>query len=159
MRGLTAMTVARLQPRCTVLGPIDVPIGGPPLRGELVSLPHAPQEMLDGRSDARNALVNVLDCAEHREARFVSLWALIPSISRQGRLLKEARPHMAITTGHATLRCMFRRSPRRRVLAIELPQQMSKIPEIPGWNPIDPGGQVWVSGNTDRVWVPKRGRS
>ena len=170
MRGLTAMTVASLQPRCTVLGPIDVPIGGRLLRGELVSIPHAPQEMLDGLSDARDALVNVLDYAEHREASFVSLGALIPSISRQGRLLKKARPHMAITTGHgftavtiaqmvedieqeigsdgvvavmgaagstgrAALRCMFRRSPRRRVLAVDLPQQMSKIPEIPGWNP------------------------
>jgi predicted amino acid dehydrogenase len=170
MRGLTAMTVASLQPRCTVLGPIDVPIGGRLLRGELVSIPHAPQEMLDGLSDARDALVNVLDYAEHREARFVSLGALIPSISRQGRLLKKARPHMAITTGHgftavtiaqmvddieteigsegvvavmgaagstgrAALRCMFRRSARRRVLAVDLPQQMSKIPEIPGWNP------------------------
>ena len=170
MRGLTAMTVASLQPHCTVLGPIDVPIGGRLLRGELVSIPHAPQEMLDGLSDARDALVNVLDYAEHREAGFVSLGALIPSISRQGRLLKKARPHMAITTGHgftavtiaqmvediekeigsdgvvavmgaagstgrAALRCMFRRSPRRRVLAVDLPQQMSKIPEIPGWNP------------------------
>ena len=170
MRGLTAMTVASLQPRCTVLGPIDVPIGGRLLRGELVSIPHAPQEMLDGLSDARDALVNVLDYAEHREAGFVSLGALIPSISRQGRLLKKSRPHMAITTGHgftavtiaqmvediekeigsdgvvavmgaagstgrAALRCMFRRSPHRRVLAVDLPQQMSKIPEIPGWNP------------------------
>jgi predicted amino acid dehydrogenase len=170
MRGLTAMTVASLQPRCTVLGPIEVPIGGRLLRGELVSIPHSPQEMLDGLSDARDALVSVLDYAEHREARFVSLGALIPSISRQGRLLKKARPKMAITTGHgftavtiaqmvediekeigsegvvavmgaagstgrAALRCMFRRSPRRRVLAVDLPQQMSKIPEIPGWNP------------------------
>ena len=170
MRGLTANTVASLQPRCTVLGPIDVPIGGRLLRGELVSIPHAPHEMLNGLSDARDALIKVLDYAEHREANFVSLGALIPSISRQGRLLKKARPHMAITTGHgftavtiaqmvediekeigsdgvvavmgaagstgrAALRCMFRRSPRRRVLAVDLPQQMSKIPEIPGWNP------------------------
>jgi len=170
MRGLTAMTVASLQPRCTVLGPIDVPIGGRLLRGELVSIPHAPHEMLDGLSDARDALIKVLDYAEHREANFVSLGALIPSISRQGRLLKKARPHMAITTGHgftavtiaqmvediekeigsdgvvavmgaagstgrAALRCMFRRAPHRRVLAVDLPQQMSKIPEIPGWNP------------------------
>jgi len=170
MRGLTANTVASLQPRCTVLGPIDVPIGGRLLRGELVSIPHAPHEMLDGLSDARDALIKVLDYAEHREANFVSLGALIPSISRQGRLLKKARPHMAITTGHgftavtiaqmvediekeigsdgvvavmgaagstgrAALRCMFRRFPRRRVLAVDLPQQMSKIPEIPGWNP------------------------
>jgi len=171
MRGLTAMTVASLQPRCTVLGPIDVPVGGRLLRGELVSIPHAPQEMLDGLSDARDALDKVLDYAEHREAGFVSLGALIPSITRQGRLLKKARPHLAITTGHgftavtiaqmvediekeigsdgvvavmgaagstgrAALRCMFRRSPRRRVLAVDLPQQMRKIPEIPGWNPM-----------------------
>jgi predicted amino acid dehydrogenase len=170
MRGLTAMTVASLQPRCTVLGPIDVPIGGRLLRGELVSIPHAPQEMLDGLSDARDALLDVLDYAEHREARFVSLGALIPSISRQGRLLKKARPHMAITTGHgftavtiaqmvedieaeigsdgvvavmgaagstgrAALRCMFRRSPRRRVLAVDLPEQVGRLLEVPGWDP------------------------
>ncbi len=170
MRGLTADRVAIIQPTCSILGPIEVPIGGRLLRGELVTIPHAPQEMLERLSDARDALIDVLDYAEHRQAGFVSLGALIPSISRQGRLLKQARPHLAITTGHgftavtiaqmvddiekeigsdgvvavmgaagstgrAALRCMFRRSPLRRVLAIDLPQQMSKIPEIPGWNP------------------------
>ena len=170
MRGLTADMVATIQPMCTVLGPIEVPIGGRMLRGELVSIPYAPQEMFEGLSEARDSLIHVLDYAEHRQAHFVSLGALIPSISRQGRLLKQARPNMAITTGHgftaltiarmvediekeigtdgvvavmgaagstgrAALRCMFRRSPGRRVLAVELPQQVSKIPEIPGWNP------------------------
>ena len=170
MRGLTADMVATIQPMCTVLGPIEVPIGGRMLRGELVSIPYAPQEMFEGLSDARDSLIDVLDYAEHRQAHFVSLGALIPSISRQGRLLKQARPNMAITTGHgftaltiaqmvediekeigaggvvavmgaagstgrAALRCMFKRNPSRRVLAVELPQQVSKIPEIPGWNP------------------------
>jgi predicted amino acid dehydrogenase len=126
--------------------------------------------MFEGLSDARDSLIHVLDYAEHRQAQFVSLGALIPSISRQGRLLKQVRPNMAITTGHgftaltiaqmvedieneigadgvvavmgaagstgrAALRCMFKRNPSRRVLAVELPQQVSKIPEIPGWNP------------------------
>ena len=170
MRGLTADMVATIQPMCTVLGPIEVPIGDRMLRGELVSIPYAPQEMFEGLSDARDSLIHVLDYAEHRQAHFVSLGALIPSISRQGRLLKQARPNMAITTGHgftaltiaqmvediedeigaggvvavmgaagstgrAALRCMFKRNPSRRVLAVELPQQVSKIPEIPGWNP------------------------
>ena len=170
MRGLTADMVATIQPMCTVLGPIEVPIGGRMLRGELVSIPYAPQEMFAGLSDARDSLIQVLDYAQHRQAHFVSLGALIPSISRQGRLLKQARPNMAITTGHgftaltiarmvedienevgadgvvavmgaagstgrAALRCMFKRNPLRRVLAVDLPQQVSKIPEIPGWNP------------------------
>ncbi len=170
MRGLTADRIARVQPTCSILGPIEVPVDGRLLRGELVTIPHAPHEMLEQLSSARDALIDVLDYAEHRHAGFVSLGALIPSISRQGRLLKQARPHLAITTGHgftavtiaqmvediekeigpegvvavmgaagstgrAALRCMFRRSPRRNVLAVDLPQQMSKIPEIPGWNP------------------------
>ncbi len=169
MRGLTAEMVATIQPTCTVLGPIEVPIAGRLLRGELVSIPYAPEEMFTGLSAARDALIGVLDYANHREANFVSLGALIPSISRQGRLLKQARPTMAITTGHgftavtiaqmvddiekeigaggvvavmgaagstgrAALRCMFRRCPSRRVLAVDLPQQVSKIPAIPGWN-------------------------
>lgn len=170
MRGLTATTVATLQPRCTVLGPIEVPIDGRLLHGELVSIPHAPQEMFEGLSDARDALIDVLDYAEHRQTGFVGLGALIPSISRHGRLLRQARPNVSITTGHgftaltiagmvegieqeigadgvvavmgaagstgrAALRCMIRQNPSRRVLAIDLPQQVSKIPEIPGWNP------------------------
>ena len=170
MRGLTEKIVDAIQPTCTVLGPIEVPIHGRLLRGELVSIPYAPEEMFEGLSDARDSLIHVLDYAEHRQAHFVSLGALIPSISRQGRILKQARPSMAITTGHgftavtiaqmvediekqigsgglvavigaagstgrAALRCMFRRSPGRRVLAVELPQQVSKIPKIPGWNP------------------------
>ena len=170
MRGLTADIVATIQPMCTVLGPIEVPIGSRMLRGELVSIPYAPQEMFEGLSDARDSLLGVLDYAEHRQANFVSLGALIPSITKQGRLLKQARPSMAITTGHgftaltiaqmvedieneigadgvvavmgaagstgrAALRCMFKRKPLRRVLAVELPQQVSKIPDIPGWNP------------------------
>lgn len=170
MRGLTAEIVDTIQPTCTVLGPIEVPIGGRLLRGELVSIPYAPEEMFAGLSKARDALLGVLDYAEHRQSCFVSLGALIPSITKQGRLLKGARPSMAITTGHgftavtiaqmvediekqigsggvvavmgaagstgrAALRCMFRRDPGRRVLAVDLPQQVSKIPEIPGWNP------------------------
>lgn len=170
IRGLTADRVAIIQPTCSILGPIEVPINNRLLRGELVTIPHAPQEMFDGLSDARDALIDVLDYAEHRQTRIVGLGALIPSISRQGRLLKQARPHMAITTGHgftavtiaqmvediekevgsdgvvavmgaagstgrAALRCMFRRSPHRRVLAVDLPQQINKIPEITGWNP------------------------
>lgn len=169
-RGLTVDRVAVIQPTCSILGPIEVPINDRLLRGELVAIPHAPQEMLGSLSDAREALFDVLDYAEHRQTRFVGLGALIPSISKQGRLLKRAKPSMAITTGHgftaltiaqmvedienqigsdgvvavmgaagstgrAALRCMFRRSPHRKVLAVDLPQQMSKIPEIPGWNP------------------------
>lgn len=160
MRGLTVEMVATIQPTCTVLGPIEVPIDGRLPRGELVSIPYAPEEMFAGLSAARDALIGVLDYAEHRQASFVSLGALIPSISRQGRLLKQARPAMAITTGHgftavtiaqmvediekeigsggvvavmgaagstgrAALRCMFRRCPEHRVLAVDLPQHLT----------------------------------
>jgi len=170
MRGLTADRVEIIQPTCTILGPIEVPVDDRLLRGELVTIPHAPEEMLERLSDARDAVVQILDYAEHRETRMVGLGALIPSISRQGRLLRQAKPGVAITTGHgftaltiarmvedieneigadgvvavmgaagstgrAALRCMFRRSPARRVLAVDLSEQLGKIAEIPGWNP------------------------
>lgn len=38
------------------------------------------------------------------------------------------------TTGRAALWCMFRRSPTRRVLAVDVSEQLGKIPLIPGWN-------------------------
>jgi predicted amino acid dehydrogenase len=170
MRGLTTDRVEIIQPTCTILGPIEVPVDDRLLRGELVTIPHAPEEMLDRLSEARDAVVQILDYAEHRETRMVGLGALIPSISRQGRLLRQAKPGVAITTGHgftaltiarmvedieneigadgvvavmgaagstgrAALRCMFRRSPARRVLAIDLSEQLGKISQIPGWNP------------------------
>jgi len=170
MRGLTTDRVEIIQPTCTILGPIEVPVDDRLLRGELVTIPHAPEEMLERLSEARDAVVQILDYAEHRATRMVGLGALIPSISRQGRLLRQAKPGVAITTGHgftaltiarmvedieneigadgvvavmgaagstgrAALRCMFRRSPARRVLAIDLSEQLGKIPQIPGWNP------------------------
>jgi predicted amino acid dehydrogenase len=170
MRGLTADRVAIIQPTCTILGPIEVPVGDRLLRGELVTIPHAPEEMLERLSEARDAVVQVLDYAEHRETRMVGLGALIPSLSRHGRLLRQAKPGVSITTGHgftaltiarmveaieheigadgvvavmgaagstgrAALRCMFRRSPSRKVLAVDVSEQLGKIPQIPGWNP------------------------
>ncbi len=170
MRGLTADRVAIIQPTCTILGPIEVPVGDRLLRGELVTIPHAPEEMLKRISEARDAVVQILDYAEHRETKMVGLGALIPSLSRHGRLLRQAKPGVSITTGHgftaltiarmvegieqeigsdgvvavmgaagstgrAALRCMFRRSPSRKVLAVDLSEQLGKIPLIPGWNP------------------------
>jgi predicted amino acid dehydrogenase len=169
-RGIPSDRLESLHPACTVLGSIEVPIGGRLLRGELISIFEAPEEMFQGLTNARASLVDALDYAEHRQAKFVSLGALIPSITKQGRLLKRVRPHMAITTGHgftaitiaqmvedienaigndglvavmgaagstgrAALKCMFKRRPSRRILAVDLPQQMSKILDIPGWNP------------------------
>lgn len=170
MRGLTADRVAIIQPTCTILGPIEVPVGDRLLRGELVTIPHAPEEMLEQLSEARDAIVQILDYAEHRETNMVGLGALIPSLSRHGRLLRQAKPRVSITTGHgftaltiarmvedieheigtngvvavmgaagstgrAALRCMFRRSPSRNVLAVDVSEQLGKLPLIPGWNP------------------------
>jgi predicted amino acid dehydrogenase len=126
--------------------------------------------MFAGLTDAREAMIDLLEYAEHRGARVVGLGALIPSITRHGRLLKAAKPSMAITTGHgltavtiaqmvqdiereigaggvvavmgaagstgrAALRCMFRRNPSRRILAVDLPEQVGRLPGIPGWDP------------------------
>ena len=56
--------------------------------------------MSTGLSAARDALIWVLDYVNHREVKFVSLGALIPSIAWQGRPLKQPGPTMAITTDH-----------------------------------------------------------
>jgi len=170
MRGLNANRNRLIQPACSILSPIEVPVGDRLLRGELVAIPHAPEEMLERLPEARDAVLQILDYAEHRETGIVGLGALIPSISRHGRLLRQAKPNVAITTGHgftaltiarmvenieqqiggdgvvavmgaagstgrAALRCMFRRSPSRKVLAVDISLQLGKIQQIPGWNP------------------------
>jgi predicted amino acid dehydrogenase len=126
--------------------------------------------MLDRLPEARDAVVQILDYAEYREAKMVGLGALIPSLTRHGRFLRQAKPDVSITTGHgftaltiarmveeieqeigsdgvvavigaagstgrAALRCMFRRSPSRKILAVDVSLQLDKIPQIPGWNP------------------------
>ena len=172
LRGLGANFSEAFPPTASVvLSPIEVPVGDRLLRGELVTIPHAPEEMLDRLPEARDAVIRILDYAEHRETKMVGLGALIPSLTRHGRLLRQAKPEVSITTGHgftaltiarmvedieceigtngivavigaagstgrAALRCMFRRAPARKVLAVDVALQLDKIPQIPGWNPI-----------------------
>jgi predicted amino acid dehydrogenase len=170
MRGLPDNIAAILQPTCTILGPIEFPIGDRLLRGELVSIPHGPEEMLERLPEARDAVIKILDYAKHRNTGIVGLGALIPSLTRHGRILRQARPEVSISTGHgftaltiarmvedveneiggdgvvavigaagstgrAALQCMFRRSPKRKILAVDVSLQLEKIPRIPGWNP------------------------
>ena len=171
LRGLRASFAGFFPPTASiVLSAIEVPVGDRLLRGELVTIPHGPAEMLDRLPEARDAVVQILDYAEHREAKMVGLGALIPSLTRHGRFLRQAKPDVSITTGHgftaltiarmveeieqeigsdgvvavigaagstgrAALRCMFRRSPSRKILAVDVSLQLDKIPQIPGWNP------------------------
>lgn len=170
MRGLDEKRTRNLVPPCTILSSIEVPIGDRLLRGELVSIPHSPEEMLDQLPEARDAVVKILDYAAHRKTKMVGLGALIPSITRHGKLLRKVRPDISFTTGHgftaltiarmvediesevgdqgvvavigaagstgrAALRCMFKRRPTRRILAIDVSLQLAKIGQIPGWNP------------------------
>lgn len=172
LRGLTASFAGLFPPTASiVLSPIEVPVVDRLLRGELVMIPHSPEEMLDRLPEARDAVVQILDYAEYRQTKMVGLGALIPSLTRHGRLLRQAKPGVSITTGHgftaltiarmvddieaeigsdgivavigaagstgrAALRCMFKRSPSRKVLAVDVALQLDKIPQIPGWNPI-----------------------
>lgn len=170
MRGLPDNIAAILQPTCTILGPIEFPVGDRLLRGELVSIPYGPEEMLEKLPEAREAVIKILDYAKHRSTGIVGLGALIPSLTRHGRLLRQARPEVSISTGHgltaliiarmvedieneigaegivavigaagstgrAALQCMFRRSPYRKILAVDVSLQLDKISKIPGWNP------------------------
>lgn len=170
MRGLDDERIHSLVPSCSILSPIEVQVGDRLLRGELVSIPHAPSEMFDRLPEARASVIQIFDYAAHRNTKMVGLGALIPSITRHGKLLSKVRPHVPFTTGHgftaltiarmvediedaigsnglvavigaagstgrAALRCMFKRRPSRNVLAIDLALQLSKIPQIPGWNP------------------------
>ena len=100
MRGLPDNIAAILQPTCTILGPIEFPVGDRLLRGELVSIPYGPEEMLEKLPEAREAVIKILDYAKHRSTGIVGLGALIPSLTRHGRLLKQAKPNVSITTGH-----------------------------------------------------------
>ena len=171
LRGLRASFAGFFPPTASiVLSPIEVPVGDRLLRGELVTIPHGPVEMLDRLPEARDAVVQILDYAQYRETKMVGLGALIPSLTRHGRFLRQTKPDVSITTGHgftaltiarmveeieqeigsdgvvavigaagstgrAALRCMFRRSPNRKILAVDLSLQLDKIPQIPGWNP------------------------
>jgi predicted amino acid dehydrogenase len=171
LRGLRANFTEAFQPTASiVLSHIEVPVGDRLLRGELVTIPHAPEEMLDRLPEARDAVIQILNYAEHRGTNMVGLGALIPSLTRHGRLLRQAKPNVSITTGHgftaltiarmvediegeigadgvvavigaagstgrAALRCMFRRCPSRKILAVDMALQLDKIPRIPGWNP------------------------
>ena len=171
LRGLRASFAGFFPPNASiVLSPIEVPVGDRLLRGELVTMPHGPVEMLDRLPEARDAVVQILDYAQYRETKMVGLGALIPSLTRHGRFLRQTKPDVSITTGHgftaltiarmveeieqeigsdgvvavigaagstgrAALRCMFRRSPSRKILAVDLSLQLDKIPQIPGWNP------------------------
>jgi len=169
-RGLTIQQVEELTPPCIILCELEIPLGGRVLRGELVSIPQAPEEMIPWLSEAREALQQIVNYAGHRHTRVVGLGALIPSISRQGRLLKSPSSATAITTGHgytaltianmvaaiereigddrpiavmgaagstgrAAIRCMIKQRPDRRIIAVDLPEKLHAIPEIPGWNP------------------------
>lgn len=170
MRGLDEQRIASLIPSCAILSPIEVRVGDRLLRGELVSIPHSPDEMLAQLPEARDAVVQIFDYAAYRQTTMIGLGALIPSITRHGRFLSKARPDVPFTTGHgftaltiarmveeieseigdqgvvavigaagstgrAALRCMFKRRPLRRILAVDVAIQLNKIPQIQGWNP------------------------
>ena len=101
LRGLRASFAGIFPPTASiVLSSIEVLVGDRLLRGELVTIPHGPEEMLDRLPEARDAVVQILDYAEYRQTKMVGLGALIPSLTRHGRLLKQAKPNVSITTGH-----------------------------------------------------------
>ena len=83
-----------------VLSQMCCTINGCTLHGELLSIPFLANEFIDKMPLVRQALLDVVDYCEHRRARISGLGALIPSISKNGKLLASHARDCGITTGH-----------------------------------------------------------
>ena len=127
-----------LQSDCLVLSRIEVELEGRQLRGELLAIPFTPYELIDHLSEARQAIHRVIDYAASRHAPIVGLGALLPSISRQGRLLKNYGERTGITTGHG-------------FTAIVISQFVRNIEEATGF--VGPVAVVGAAGSTGRAAV------
>lgn len=99
-RGIPNDRFDSIQPPCTVISRLEVELEGRILRGELVGIPQPPLEMYLQLSESRECLYRIMEYAAHRNTKMVGLGALIPSISKQGRLLKQSRFGVSVTTGH-----------------------------------------------------------
>ena len=100
LRRLKENFVEEFQMHCIVISWMEVEIGGQLLRGELLTIPFTPRELFERLPSARESLQRVVDYAASRKTRIVGLGALLPSITRQGRLLKDHGLTTGLTTGH-----------------------------------------------------------
>lgn len=79
---------------------VECEIGGRSLKGEILSLPFAPQQLFEQPEAARTALRYTMEYAKFRSTRVLGLGALLPAISRYGSILMEYSGNVGITTGH-----------------------------------------------------------
>ncbi|OIO68407.1 MAG: hypothetical protein COW19_03685 [Zetaproteobacteria bacterium CG12_big_fil_rev_8_21_14_0_65_55_1124] len=83
-----------------VLSPMTCNMDGRTLHGELLSIPYLAGEFREHLDEVRCALKEVIDYCEERHVRIAGLGALIPSVTRNGRLLADHSRSVGITTGH-----------------------------------------------------------
>ena len=83
-----------------VISWVDCNIGGVKLRGEILSIPYSPLDLVDQLPRARAALKATVAYAKMRSTKILGLGALLPAISGYGSMLLEDAGEVGITTGH-----------------------------------------------------------
>jgi len=79
---------------------VECNIGGITLRGEILSIPYSPLDLIDQLPRARAALKATVAYAKTRSTKILGLGALLPAISSYGAMLLEDAGEVGITTGH-----------------------------------------------------------
>jgi len=79
---------------------VECNIGGVMLRGEILSIPYSPMDLIDQLPRARLALKATVAYAKTRSTKILGLGALLPAISGYGAMLLEDAGEVGITTGH-----------------------------------------------------------
>ena len=79
---------------------VECNIGGVTLRGEILSIPYSPLDLIDQLPRARAALKATVAYAKTRSTKILGLGALLPAISSYGAILLEDAGEVGITTGH-----------------------------------------------------------
>lgn len=86
--------------QCLVISRLEVEAAGRTLRGELLSIPFTPTDMMERLPEAQEAAAEALAYAADRGTRILGLGGLLPAMTRYGeRLVGRAGP-VGITTGH-----------------------------------------------------------
>jgi predicted amino acid dehydrogenase len=138
LRRLSKDLVEEFQTPCIVISWIEAEIDGQVLRGELLTIPYTPHELIERLPSARESIQKVIDYAASRQTRIVGLGALLPSITRQGRLLNDYGMLTGVTTGHG-------------FTALAISQFVRKIEEATGV--VGPVAVIGAAGSTGRASV------
>lgn len=83
-----------------VIAPIEFARDNTMLRGELITVPYLPHELIAEPGKGRAAVAQALSYCARRKARIAGLGALLPSVTDAGRALATAETGVGVTTGH-----------------------------------------------------------